>query len=129
MNSVVLIGRLVRDPELRHTPSGDPVCEFRIAVDRAGDKNDDGYGSGFFDVSAWARQAELSAQYLTKGSLVAVAGSLRFHEWEDKDTGKKRSKIDVRAGQVQFLTPKGEGRTAAASSVDNPPSADDDIPF
>lgn len=139
MNSVVLIGRLVRDPELKHTPSGEAVCEFRLAVDRCGDKKDDGtWGAGFFDVSVWGRQAESCGQYLAKGRQCAVSGNLRFHEWEDKNGGGKRSKIDVRAGQVQFLgggkSEDEDGQTSMARPAASEPSgdfdgADDDIPF
>lgn len=141
MNTVVLIGRLVRDPELKYTPSGAAVAEMRIAVDRAGDRQDDGsYGAGFFDVSVFGRAAENSAQYLFKGSQAGFSGALKFHEWEDQD-GKKRSKIEITAFQVQFLGSKGDnertppaesGKDATAEDFDfatpGGPS-DDDIPF
>lgn len=144
MNSAVLSGRLVRDPELRHTPSGQAVCSMRLAVDRAGQKNDDGtYGAGFFDVTAWGTQGENAAQYLTKGSRVGVTGELRFREWEAKD-GSKRTGVELNAFRVEFLDTKadreareaGDGGQsqfvpAGASSADADfgGSSDDDIPF
>jgi single-strand DNA-binding protein len=144
MNSVSLIGRLTRDPELRHTQSGTSVCEFSIAVDRAGDKEDDGsYGPGFFDVTVWEKAAETCAQYLEKGQQVGVTGRLTFHRWEATD-GTKRSKVGIDAGRafgVDFLAKAGERRDdgqqefepVAQGSASKAPAAsyeaDDDIPF
>lgn len=150
MNSVVMSGRLVRDPELRHTPSGVAVCNMRIAVDRAGQQDDDGQpGPGYFDVTAWNRQAENSAQYLTQGSRIGVTGELRFREWEPKDGGSKRNAVEISAFRVEFLDTKAEreAREArdngdqgsfggagneyvpAGASPDFGGSSDDDIPF
>ena len=67
MNSACLIGRLVREPELRFLPSGDPVANFTLAVDGAGDKEADGYGPGFFDIIVFGNTGENCAQYLIKG--------------------------------------------------------------
>lgn len=144
MNSVSVIGRLTRDPELRHTPSGESVCNFSVAVDRAGDKEEDGtYGPGFFDVTVWGRSAESCAQYLVKGQQVGVNGRLFHHRWEAAD-GAKRSKVEIVAGAfgVDFLAKAGEGRgdddgqttfepvaqTAAAKTGGMLPP-DEDIPF
>lgn len=135
MNSVVLIGRLVRDPETRFTPGGKTICNMRIAVDRSGDQQDDGtYGAGFFNVSCSDRTAELAAQYLVKGSQVAVSGSLRFHEWEAKDGGK-RSSVEVWGFQLQFLDSKADreeredGQQTTQGQQTTRPPVDDDIPF
>lgn len=154
MNQVCLIGRLTRDPELRHTPSGNAVATFSIAVDGAGDydEGEGKYAAGFFDCQAWGAQAENIAQYLEKGRQVGVSGSLRHHRWESQG-GDKRSKVEINAFRVDFLgsksdggsgdqrfTPRGSAGTTdeqPAGSADffggdAPPTAaktDDDIPF
>jgi len=102
INVVVLIGRLVADPELKYTPSGVAVCTFGIAVNRwqrseSGEKQTD-----FFDVTAWRHTAEFIANYLTKGSMVAVNGRLQQRSWVQQD-GQKRSKIEVVASEVRGL--------------------------
>lgn len=102
MNAVSIIGRLTRDPELRYTPSGKPVCSFSLAVDRAGEKQGDEIGPGFFDVSVWEKQGENCAQYLVQGQQAAVQGRLTFRRWEAKD-GTKRSAVEIVASHVTFL--------------------------
>ena len=112
INAVVVVGNLTRDPELRHTPSGMPVCSMRIAVnDRAkdnatGDWVDRPY---FFNLTVWGQQGESCAQYLAKGRKVGVHGKLTWREWEDRETGKKREAVEITALDVQFLSPRGEG--------------------
>ena len=140
MNNVALIGRLTRAPELKHLPSGDPVCEMSIAVDSAGDKGPDGYGPGFFDVIVFGKTGENSATYLVKGQQVGIEGRLRHHRWEAND-GTKRSKIEILANRVDFLAkPKaaeGEIDYRGATPVNEPAATnsgdfsapDDDIPF
>jgi single-strand DNA-binding protein len=139
INRVVLVGNLTRDPELRHTPSGMPVCSLRVAVntrrkDESGQWTDK---PNYFDVTVWGQQGEACNQYLTKGRPVAIDGRLEWREWEAQD-GSKRQAVDIVADNVQFLGSRGdsEGGTyvpagaAAQSSDDFPPSAaDDDIPF
>ena len=98
MNSVCLIGRLVRSPELKYTQNGDAVAEFSIAVDRKG-KSDE---ADFFDVTAWRGQAESVASNLTKGRLVGVSGYLRQDRWQNAE-GQNRSKVCITAHQVDFL--------------------------
>lgn len=133
MNSVVLIGHLVRDPELKFSNDGTAWCTVRLAVNRAGKRQSDGsFGAGFFDVTLKDKNAENVAQYLVKGSQAAFSGQLRFDEWE-KD-GQKRSKVDVMAWQVQFLSrPDDEGgETADGQQTTRPATTapvDDDIPF
>jgi single-strand DNA-binding protein len=107
MNSITLVGRLTKDPEL--TERGDTkVCDLRIAVNGRGDQS-----PLFIDVAAFGPQGEACNEYLSKGSQVSVAGSLRYSEWEKKPTGKgkaakaeKRSKHSVVAQSVQFLDAK-----------------------
>lgn len=142
LNQVALIGRLVRDPELRYTGSGTAVASMRIAVDGAGDRDEDGtYRAGFFDVEVWKDQAENCAQYLGKGSQCGVTGRLKFREWEARDGSGKRNKVEVVATSVQFLDTKADrearesGQTSIPAAERTAPaetdftSADDDLPF
>lgn len=102
MNVVVLIGRLVADPELKYTPSGIAVCSFRIAVDRRTRSETNEQQTDFIDIVAWRQQAELVANYLGKGRLVGVHGRLQIRSWVQAD-GQRRSKAEVVADQIQFL--------------------------
>lgn len=114
INQVILMGRLTRDPETRSTSTGKTVTSFSIAVDRQ--TQDD--QADFFDVTAWEKTGELVAQYLSKGRRVLVQGRLRQDSWDDKDTGKKRSKVEVVAQDVTFLDgPSGEGSASAAPAA------------
>lgn len=101
MNRVILIGRLVRDPEMRSTTTGKSVASFSIAVDRR-IKGQDGKDADFFRVSAWGQTAEFVSNYLTKGRLVAVDGRLQQRNYTDKD-GNNRESIEVVADNVQGL--------------------------
>ena len=106
INQVTLMGRLTRDPEMRTTPSGKSVCSFSLAVDRQGQDDQ----ADFFDVSAWEKTGELVNQYLSKGRRCLVQGRLRQDSWDDKETGKKRSRVEVVAFDVTFLDgPGGDG--------------------
>lgn len=97
VNQVILLGRLTRDPEERSTASGKTVVNFSIAVDRGNDETD------FFEITAWEKLAELVVKYLEKGRQVLVQGRLRQETWDDKDSGKKRSKIAITASDITFL--------------------------
>lgn len=104
LNKVFLVGNLARDPDLRHTPSGTAVVEFRLAVSDSyttstGEKRD---RTCFIDVVAWRKLAESCGQYLVKGSPVFVEGRLEQDSWETAD-GQKRSRIRVVAYSVQFI--------------------------
>lgn len=99
INQVTLMGRLTRDPEQRTTPSGKTIVSFSLAVDRGGQEDQ----ADFFDVTAWEKLGELVAQYLSKGRRCLVQGRLRQDSWDDKETGKKRSKVEVVATDVTFL--------------------------
>lgn len=122
MNSVSIIGNLTRDPELRHTPSGTAVCNLGVAVNdrvkRGGEWQDTAY---FFDVTVWAGQGESCAQYLSKGKKVGITGKLTWRSWEDKETGAKRSKVEIVANSVQFLTPRSDDGDYGGSSSDYSP--------
>ena len=128
INQVILMGRLTRDPEQRTTTSGRTVVSFSIAVDRQ--TQDD--QADFFDVTAWAKLGELVMQYLSKGRRVLVQGRLRQDSWEDKETGKRRSRIEVVASDVTFLDgPSGDtgGSTANISTKEEVVTEIDDKPI
>lgn len=106
LNKVMLIGNLTRDPELRHTPKGTAVSEISMAINRVWN-NDQGQKqeeTTFVEVTLWGRQAELAQQYLTKGRPVYIEGRLQLDSWDDKETGKKRSKLRVIGENMQFLS-------------------------
>src|SRR4249920_1941878 len=143
INRVILVGRLTRDPELRHLPSGAPVLEMGVAVN--GRQQDDSGNwvdkPNFFDVKVYGNQAEVLAQHLVKGRRIGIDGRLDWRSWEAQD-GTKRSKVDVVAQNVQFLDSRSDGEGGGASGGgyipnDVPPPAgdfptsptDDDIPF
>ncbi|HJP81658.1 MAG TPA: single-stranded DNA-binding protein [Candidatus Saccharimonadales bacterium] len=105
INQVILMGRLTRDPEVRTTTTGKTITSFSIAVDRGGQEDQ----ADFFDVTAWEKLGELVSQYLSKGRRCLVQGRLRQDSWDDKETGKKRSKVEVVATDVTFLDGPSEG--------------------
>jgi len=113
INQVILMGRLTRDPETRTTPSGKSVTSFSLAVDRVGQDDQ----ADFFDVTAWEKTGELVQQYLTKGRRCLVQGRLRQDSWDDKETGKKRSRVEVTATDVTFLDgPSGDSNGGGSSA-------------
>ena len=144
-NKVILAGNLTRDPELRFTNNGIPVCNFGIAVNRVRSQNEE---VDFFDVTAWRELGETIANYKSKGDPILLEGRLQFRSWETEG-GEKRNKVDVVADQIQFLSRGGgdsenggssgqkAGATAGGSgSGANDPNARDfndedfdDIPF
>jgi single-strand DNA-binding protein len=152
LNKVMLIGNLTRDPELRHTPKGTAVSELSLAINRVWN-NDQGQKqeeTTFVEVTLWGRQAELAQQYLTKGRPVYIEGRLQLDSWDDKETGKKRSKLRVIGENMQFLSSgSGAGSSSGGSQqTSRPPQQqrsgppqgasaapaddfqeDDDIPF
>jgi len=117
INQVILMGRLTRDPEMRTTTTGKSIASFSLAVDRQ--TQDD--QADFFDITAWEKLGELANQYLSKGRRCLVQGRLRQDSWDDKETGKKRSKIEVVATDITFLDgPTGsEGGNSAPRSADS----------
>ena len=117
INQVILMGRLTRDPEQRSTNSGKTIVNFSIAVDRFGQDDT----ADFFNVTAWEKLGELVVQYLGKGSRVLVQGRLRQDTWEDKETGKKQSRIDVTASDVTFLDSPRDGVNRSGSEKTSAP--------
>ncbi len=148
-NKVILMGNLTRDPELRYTPKGTAIAKVGLAVNRvwtneAGEKKEE---VTFVDVDIFGRTAENVGQYMRKGRPMLVEGRLKLDQWDDKQTGQKKSRLGVVAETVQFLggaPGAGEGgapaapraaRPSAASSApaadagDSEPPQDDDVPF
>jgi len=111
INSVTLVGRMTRDPELRYTNNGTEVCDFSIAVNKPWDKDN----ADFFDVTCWRGLAETVSKYCNKGSQVAIEGRLQQERWEKE--GQKRSKVSVVANQVEFLDTKTESTDDDFSDV------------
>jgi single-strand DNA-binding protein len=124
-NKVLLLGNLTRDPELRYTASGAAVASFGLAVNRRYKQGEQWKDEVcFVDVTVWAKQGENCAEYLNKGSQVFIEGRLNYQTWESD--GQKRSKLEVVANNVQFLSRpggKGEGRPMEMGGDK------DDIPF
>ncbi len=112
INQVILMGRLTRDPEQRTTTTGKTIASFSIAVDRGGQED----AADFFNVTAWEKLGDLVMQYLAKGRRVLVQGRLRQDSWDDKETGKKQSRIEVVATDVTFLDGPNGGDNAASSA-------------
>jgi single-strand DNA-binding protein len=105
LNTVLIMGRLVADPELRYTQKGSPVCDFRIACSRRWKNKETGEFQEetlFINVVAWRHQAELANDYLKKGSAVLIDGRLRSRQWETQQ-GDKRTTIEIVANRIQFL--------------------------
>jgi len=129
INQVVLMGRLTRDPEQRTTTTGKTIASFSIAVDRGGQDDQ----ADFFEVTAWEKLGDLVIQYLGKGRRVLVQGRLRQDSWDDKDTGKKRSRVEVTATDVTFLDgPNGDSdgqspRQSSAPRSNSSPSKSEDV--
>ncbi len=105
-NKVILMGNLTRDPQVRYTPSGTAVTELGLAVNRvwfdkqSNQKKED---TTFVDVTLWGRQAEVAGEYLSKGRSVLIEGRLQLDQWDDKETGQKRSKLKV-VGENMTMT-------------------------
>ena len=136
INQVILLGRLTRDPEQRTTASGKNVVSFSVAVDRQAQDDQ----ADFFNITAWDKLGDLVMQYLSKGRRVLIQGRLRQDSWEDKDTGKRQSRIEVTASDVTFLdgpngdnsgsvAPKTTKKEEVVTEIDDKPIDLSEIPF
>ena len=122
LNKVFLIGNLTADPELRNTPSGQPVCNFSIATNRIWNDKNTGQQqkkTEFHNIVAWQRLAEIVSQFLKKGGLVYVEGRLETRSWDDQSSGNKRYKTEIVAERIQ-LGPRTSG---SAGGFNSPPPA------
>ena len=121
LNVIVLIGRLTRDPELRHTAAGIPVAHFSLAVDRPFTNQQGERETDFIDVSCWRDLAEQVTRHLQKGRLVAVQGSLQIRKYETPE-GQQRRAAEVNADRVRFLDrPRAPGEAAPAAEGEDVP--------
>ena len=145
VNKVILVGRLGRDPELKYTASGTPFCRFSMATDESW--SDKGSGerqerTEWHNIVVWDKLAEICNQYLTKGKLVYIEGSLQTREWDDQEGNKKKT-TEIRARDMVMLSSgsgaAGEGAAPgnsrrpaaveAAAGASSSTITDDDIPF
>ena len=132
-SKAIIAGNLTRDPELRNTPSGASVCSFSVAVNRvyrdaSGAQKED---VSFIDCSAWGKLGEMISQYAKKGTGVLVSGRLDQRSWEDKNTGQKRSRVEIVVEDFNFTGGRDNGGSFTPSSTtSSEPVADvpDDIP-
>ena len=122
MNKVYLIGNLTRDPEIRATSSGIPVCNFSIAVNRRFADANGNRGVDYFNIVAWRQLAELCGRYLAKGRKVAIVGSIQTRTYEAQD-GSRRSAFDVIADEVEFLSAAQQSADTATLPHQNVPGA------
>lgn len=111
-NRVILVGNLTRDPEVKYTTGGTAVTELGLAVSRTWfdqKSNERKEETTFVDVTLWGRQAEVAGEYLSKGRPVLIEGRLQLDTWDDRETGKKRSKLRVVCENMQMLGSRGDG--------------------
>ena len=149
-NKVILAGNLTRDPELCYTSNGKAIAKFAIAVNRnwtteSGEKKEE---VTFIDIDAFGRQAEVISQYMKKGRPLLIEGRLKLDQWDDKQTGQKKSRLGVILESFSFLDSGGRGGEdgapaparaprpaqpaasgAPASDADAQPPSEDDVPF
>ena len=138
VNKVILVGNLGRDPEVRSTPSGQPVATFSLATnrkwkDQSGNRQEE---TEWHNVVCWGRQAEIAGQYLTKGKQIYVEGRIQTRSWDDRQSGEKKYRTEIICDNFQMLgsrgsSNEGDGGYGGGPSQAPPPAApaDDDIPF
>ena len=141
INKVILVGRLVKDPEIRSKPGGTTVTKFTMATDekftdKSGEKQE---RTEWHNITAWGKLGEICGQYLKKGKLVYIEGSIRTDSWDDKESGQKRYRTEIVARDMKMLDRKGDegggsygGAYAGARKGSAPaPEVDDDeeVPF
>lgn len=129
INAIFIVGRMVRNPELKYTQSGTAVCSFSIANNRAyvtgGEKKEQ---VSYFNCVAWAKIGEVIAEYCKKGSRIGIEGRLKQRSWEDQD-GKKRSTLEIVVDNFQFLDSKPQGDKRPEEHTDPPPVDTTTNPF
>ncbi|HEX7153914.1 MAG TPA: single-stranded DNA-binding protein [Thermoanaerobaculia bacterium] len=159
VNKVILVGRLGKDPEIRSTPQGTSVARFTIATDerftdRSGERQE---RTEWHNIVAWSKLAEICGQYLKKGKLVYIEGSIRTDSWDDKESGQKKYRTEIIANTMQMLDRRGDegggggyegggsggggnrypsrsgggggGRPSSGGGGNEPMDDDDDVPF
>jgi single-strand DNA-binding protein len=149
INKVILVGRLGKDPEIRSTPQGTSVVRFTVATDerftdRAGEKQE---RTEWHNITAWGKLAEICGQYLKKGKLVYIEGSIRTDSWDDKESGQKKYRTEIVARDMKMLDRRGDegggsgggygggysqqsrGGGKSSPSHDNMIEDDEEVPF
>lgn len=146
VNKVIIVGRLGKDPEMRSTPSGTSVAKFSVATDdrftdRAGEKQE---RTEWHNIVVWGKLAEICGQYLKKGKLVYLEGSIRTDSWDDKESGQKKYRTEIVANTMQMLDRRGDegggggggyapSRSTGSGSSSRPASDmvedDEEVPF
>lgn len=140
INKVILVGRLGKDPEIRSTPGGQTVTRFSLATDeRFTDRNGEKQArTEWHNIVAWGRLGEICGQYLRKGKLVFIEGSIRTDSWDDKETGQKRYRTEIVARDMKMLDRKGEEMNGGGAYAGAPKGAsasepeihdDEEVPF
>jgi len=133
-NKVILMGNLTRDVEVRFTPNGSAVASFAVAINRKYKQGEETKEEvSYFDIVVFGKQAENCGQYLGKGDSVLIEGRLQQRRWEDKESGQKRSKVEVAAQFVTFMPKRtSSGQSSAPDSADHGepiPVDEGEIPF
>jgi len=140
LNQVILTGRLTRDPEIRHAPSGTGIANLGLAVDNSYSKDGQRIEKTVFvDAVGFGPLAEFTGRHCFKGQRVSLSGELNLEQWDDKQTGQKRSKISIKIGKLNPIDwkPREEGQNppqvgqaqAPAPQYASGPADDDDVPF
>ena len=127
INSVTLVGRAGRDPEVRYFESGTVVANLTMAVNRT-NRNDE---PDWFNLEIWGKQAQVAADYVKKGSLIGITGSFKMDSWKDRNTGEDRNKPVVRVDRLELLGSKrdSENSNFQNNNFNQQPSNNDEIPF
>lgn len=140
LNRCTFMGNLTRDPELKYTPKGTAVCNFGLAInERWTDNGEKKESTTFLDFVAFNKQAETIAQYMKKGRPLYVESKAQLDQWDDKQTGSKRSKVNFVVKEFQFLgdssTQRESGNVSrpakpvTSGTAELPPDTEDDVPF
>ena len=127
INSVTLVGRAGRDPEVRYFESGTVVANLTMAVNRR-NRDDE---PDWFNLEIWGKQAQVAADYVKKGSLIGITGSFKLDSWKDRNTGEDRNKPVVRVDRLELLGSKrdSENSNFQNNNFNQQPSNNDEIPF
>ena len=127
INSVTLVGRAGRDPEVRYFESGTVVANLTMAVNRR-NRNDE---PDWFNLEIWGKQAQVAADYVKKGSLIGITGSFKMDSWKDRNTGEDRNKPVVRVDRLELLGSKrdSENSNFQNNNFNQQPSNNNEIPF
>ena len=127
INSVTLVGRAGRDPEVRYFESGTVVANLTMAVNRR-NRNDE---PDWFNLEIWGKQAQVAADYVKKGSLIGITGSFKLDSWKDRNTGEDRNKPVVRVDRLELLGSKRDSENSSFQNQNsfNQQPSNDEIPF